>query len=113
VINPTDTPESLVQELRNANAALVQEVRETRRELLEMFRQTERRRVRYAVASLVLMFSLPALLAALFTLFIGRPSEPYWERRERLQQEQLERTDRALNRAERLLGRYEKVAPKE
>ena len=109
-----DTPEGLDQslrELRDANRALADEGRALRLAVVA----AERGRRRLLPATLAVTFGLPALGCAGILLFRPVPpgGESVGERYERQERERVERTERALDRAEAILGRWEKVAPRE
>jgi hypothetical protein len=105
--------EQVVHELRSANAALVEEVRGLRQAVVDTLQQQQRRRERLALWMVISYLVIPALAAGCLWLLLPLPKEDPWEQQQRQQQQQLDRTNRAIDRAEKLLGRWEKVTPRE
>jgi hypothetical protein len=90
---------------------VVRELADETRALRAALGEAERSRRRLVLLFLGILAVGPVLGCGGLAVarLIRPPDENTWERQQRRQQEQLDRTDRALDRAEQLLGRWEKA----
>lgn len=113
-----DSREELEQSygrLREVNEALVAEIRALRESVENTYQQYHRTRRRFLLFALLALYGIPVLGCG--GLWVWRQVQPREEneaeRITRQHQEQLDQAGQNLDRAEKLLRRWEKVAPKQ